>query len=258
MDKYSKIGVFDSGLGGISVLSSIRTCMPNESFVYIGDSLHAPYGTKSREDVVELSKAICNRLIEDGVKAIVIACNTATSAAVEQLRRAYDIPIIGMEPAIKPALSRPEGRVFVFATEMTLKEEKFNALVEKLDTAHRIVKCPAPEWVEVVENAYSDTERVRASVASILSKYDIGKHDSIVLGCTHFVFLKKAISAYYNDSVEMYDGNMGTALQLKNTLSHLELLSDAHEGDVTVVNTKSEDLVELGQQLLEELEMRTN
>lgn len=251
MENNSRIGVFDSGLGGLSVVNAIRACMPNESIIYIGDSLHAPYGTKSKEEVYELSKAICDRFINSGVKAIVIACNTATSAAADRLRELYKVPIIGMEPAVKPALSQVQGRVFVFATDMTLKEEKFNALVEKYDEDHRVIKCPAPEWVDVVENDLEDDERVHEALVSVLSQYDISDKDGIVLGCTHFIFLKEKIEAYYHDKVEVFDGNMGTALQLKNILSSsIGLEASTHKAEIDVINTKSDALMQVSKQLL--------
>ena len=137
LNRQSRIGIFDSGLGGISVLYEIHKLLPNESIVYYGDSGNAPYGVKSKEVVYELSKNICDYLIEnEGVKAIVIACNTATSAAVDKLRGQYNIPIIGMEPAIKPAIVGTKGAIVVLATEMTLKEEKFNNLLHSFEYAN--------------------------------------------------------------------------------------------------------------------------
>lgn len=225
--------------------------MPNESILYIGDSLNAPYGTKSKDEVYELSKAICDRFIEIGVKAIVIACNTATSAAADRLRELYEVPIIGMEPAVKPALAQVQGRIFVFATDMTLKEEKFNALVEKYDTYHRVIKCPAPEWVDVVENHLDEEDRVQEALTLVLKRHDITEKDGIVLGCTHFIFLRAHIEAYYNGKVEVFDGNMGTALQLKNILnSSSDLEPSTHSAEIDVINTKSEVLTQISKQLL--------
>ena len=128
MTSTAPIGVFDSGLGGISVVREIRRDMPNERVLYFGDSANAPYGTKSPEQVRKLSDAIVKRFVEQGVKAVVIACNTATSAAANELRDKYDIPIIGMEPALKVACDRGHGnrqRVIVAATPLTLRERKF-------------------------------------------------------------------------------------------------------------------------------------
>lgn len=250
MDKNSKIGVFDSGLGGLSVLHTLQTILPKESFIYFGDSKNAPYGVKTREEVFELSKAICDALIEKNVKAIVIACNTATSAAVERLRASYDIPIVGMEPAIKPALKHATGQIAVLATEMTLKEEKFLKLVENLEDGYRIEKIPAPEWVDCVENHMFDHDYVNHCVKTFLDAH-VPKSNAIVLGCTHYIFLKKIISAYFNDHIEIFDGNMGTAIQLKNTLASRELLSDLEDSPtLEIINTKSEDFVQKSFELL--------
>lgn len=246
LDKKSKIGIFDSGLGGLSVLHTLSELLPNESFIYIGDSKNAPYGTKTKEEVFELSKKICDDLIAYDVKAIVIACNTATSAAVSQLRDLYSIPIIGMEPAIKPALKQSSGPVVVIATEMTLKEEKFLKLVDSLDDGYRIVKLPAPEWVDCVENHMADVQYVETCVDSFLMQH-IPKAQNIVLGCTHYIFLKDYIRSYYDDKIEIFDGNVGTALQLKNTLESLDCLAEEKETTdterIVVFNTKSEDNV---------------
>lgn len=256
MDKFSKIGVFDSGLGGLSVLHTIRQIMPNESLIYIGDSKNAPYGIKEKSEVLSLSKQVCNTLIENDVKAIVIACNTATSAAVNELRSAYDIPIIGMEPAIKPALRQTDGKVLVLATEMTLKEEKFQQLLDSLEEGYRVIKWPAPEWVELVENHMSDTIRVRSEVEELLSKVT-EKVDAVVLGCTHFIFLKPLIRAYYNNKVEIFDGNMGTALQLKNLLESNHCLNDQIDvGSINIINTKSDVFVEKSYEMFDWLEKR--
>lgn len=250
MNNNSKIGVFDSGLGGLSVLHTLQTLLPNESFIYYGDSVNAPYGVKTKDEVFELSKAICDALVEKNVKAIVIACNTATSAAVERLRVLYDIPIIGMEPAIKPALKHSTGQVAVLATEMTLKEEKFQKLVEALEDGYRIEKIPAPEWVDCVENHLFDEAYVQSCVNDFLETH-ISKVNAIVLGCTHYVFLKNRISDYYGGKVEIFDGNMGTALQLKNTLMSRDLVKDdTLAPTLEIINTKSSDYVEKSHELL--------
>ena len=258
LDRNDKIGIFDSGLGGISVLNTLKSLLPNESYIYIGDSLHAPYGTKSKEEVFQLSKDICDQLIKMGVKAIVIACNTATSAAVSRLRDMYDIPIIGMEPAVKPALRSSEGQVVVIATEMTLKEEKFIKLVEGLDDGYRVEKLPAPEWVDCVENHLHDVPFVQNCVNDFLEKH-IPKASTIVLGCTHYIFLKDYIRQFYHDQIDIYDGNVGTALQLKNTLESMDLIIDAQtqlQPSIQILNTKSESYVEKAYNLLTKMERR--
>ncbi|WP_084388886.1 glutamate racemase [Fusibacter sp. 3D3] len=257
MNNKSKIGVFDSGLGGISVLYEIHKVMPNESIVYFGDSGNAPYGVKTKDEVVELSRRICDHLIEaEDVKAIVIACNTATSAAVDILRSQYSIPIIGMEPAIKPAIVGTEGVIVVLATEMTLKEEKFNKLLYSFEEAHRIIKLPAPNLVDIVENHMDDVEYVKQSISSYLDQIE-AHVEGIVLGCTHFIFLKDFIDEYYDHKVEIFDGNFGTASQLKNVLHTLALLNDeTFEGAISLLNSKDNHFVEKSKDMYQYLRKR--
>ncbi len=241
MNKRSKIGIFDSGLGGISVLKDIHKILPNEDIIYIGDSANAPYGIKTKQEVYQLSRKICEELIENDCKIIVIACNTATSAAVNRLRQELPVPIIGMEPAVKPALVGTEGKILVLATEMTLKEEKFNLLLENFDDHYRVIKEAAPEWVDLVENHLEDQQRVKATVKQVLDRVE-AKVNAVVLGCTHFIFLKDEIDAYYQQSVDIYDGNMGTATHLRNTLISQGLQNDKTEqGTVEIHNSHTQD-----------------
>ncbi len=244
MEKNYPIGVFDSGLGGLSVVRTIRQLLPNESIVYYGDSKYAPYGTKSLEQVVARSADIVGTLLDLPVKAIVIACNTATSAAAEQLRNKYpDVVIIGMEPAIKPALQQSHSKICVLATEMTLREEKFNALIAQLNATNRIVKCPAPQLVEYVESARQDEVQLRAILDELLLD-SCGKVDAIVLGCTHYLFVKAQIQDYLGSHIKVYDGNMGTALHLKNRLEQLDLLADTDaRPELTIYNSAGEGMV---------------
>lgn len=246
-----RIGVFDSGLGGLSVLKTIHEVLPYENLVYYGDSLHAPYGVKSKEEVFQLSKVISDYFVELGCKAIVIACNTATSAAVTRLRSLYDIPIIGMEPAVKPAFMQTEGQVAVLATEMTLKEDKFNALIKELNADQRILKYPAPEWVNCVENHFSDYEYVQQCV-NIFLEENLKNAETLVLGCTHYIFLKPFIENFYKGRIKIFDGNMGTALQLKHALSSVGMLNKEsfQMGNIEIFNSKSEAYVNKSYDLL--------
>ena len=154
MDNSKKaIGVFDSGLGGISVLRDLKKLMPNEDFIYFGDSAYAPYGIKTKDEITKRCVEIIDFFIEKGVKAVVIACNTATSAAIKELRETYNITIIGIEPAIKPAVeSKKQGKIIIMATTMTLAEKKFNNLMDKYKDEREIIKLPAPGLVEFVES----------------------------------------------------------------------------------------------------------
>lgn len=253
MRAESPIGVFDSGLGGISVLSSIHQLLPREDLIYIGDSKYNPYGTKSKEEITNRCIAICDQFIELGVKMIVIACNTATSACVPLLREKYDVEIIGMEPALKVACDRgPNQRVAVWATDFTLREKKFAALMHRFDQDHDIYKVPCPQLVRIVEE--DDLEN-KERVDQVLQEYieQSGPVDSIVLGCTHFVFFKQLLADKLSNSIELIDGNEGTARHVKDLLQKQSLLNTAGSGSISWINTLPEK-VDLSKRLFNYME----
>jgi len=219
------IGVFDSGMGGISVLAELMEWMPNESFVYFGDTMNAPYGVRTKKEVRDLAFDACEYLSEKRVKAIVVACNTATSAAISDLRKNFPIPIVGMEPALKVAVeSRPRGAVLVMATPMTLKEKKFHDLMECFSQECRIETLPAPGLVDLVERGVLEGDEVEEELRGCLGDLAEKGVSTIVLGCTHFVFLDEAISKIYGH-VSLVDGNKGTARHLMNLLTGRDLLN---------------------------------
>ncbi len=253
MKRHYSIGVFDSGLGGLSVVKTIRQLLPNESIIYFGDSLNAPYGEKSTEYVLQRSETIVQMLLQKSVKAIIIACNTATSAAAEQLRKKYsNIIIIGMEPAVKPAIEQlVHGKICVLATAMTLREAKFNALIKQLNVADRIVKCPAPQLVEYVESGVADNQQLKQILDQIVgtAKADIS---AVVLGCTHYLFVKDAIQDYFGQNTPIYDGNVGTVLHLKNNLiTHNLLAKSTDQFNLTIENSAGIQMVQKSYQMLE-------
>ena len=252
MDKTAPIGVFDSGMGGISVLGELQRYMPTENYIYYGDSANAPYGAKSTQELIELSIHVSDYLIEQGVKAIVIACNTATSAAVQVLREKYDIPIIGMEPALKPAVKGTEnGRVAVMATEVTLREKKFSELMNQLDSACPIEKVPCPDLVPLVEEGLVRGEMIENAIKRCFTGVNIEEVSSVVLGCTHFVFLKEAVKAVLGDHVQIYDGNFGTVRHLRNKLSKLgQLNTDNERSEIKIINSLSQEMVLRSSELL--------
>lgn len=222
----SAIGVFDSGMGGISVLRDIVKLMPNERYIYYGDSANAPYGIKRKEEIIELSIKVCDFLVSKGVKAIVVACNTATSAAVKILRDRYLIPIIGMEPAVKPALNIAKGKnIVVLATPITLKETKFKSLLNRLNAEKRVLKIPAPKLVELVESGDIDCTITKKIVKDYIKNVDMSEVGAIVLGCTHFVFLKEILKEVIDYDIPIIDGNRGTATHLKNLLELQQMLT---------------------------------
>ena len=217
-DYENKILVFDSGAGGISVLRELVKLMPNEDFIYFGDSKNAPYGTKSLDEVKELTFAVVERYIERGVKGVCVACNTATSAAVATLRKKYpDLPIVGIEPAIKPAVEAfPGGKVLVLATPMTVALPKFNGLYEKYKEQAEIIPLAAPGLMEFVESGEISGEKIETFLSALLSPYK-DKVDAVVTGCTHYIFAQEAIVRVLGD-VKLFDGGFGTAKYMKKIL----------------------------------------
>ncbi len=248
--------MFDSGLGGISVLRELRALMPGENYLYFGDSANAPYGTRSLEEVRALTLQNIGMLYERGIKAAVIACNTATSAAVSALRERFrDIPIIGMEPALKPAaLAHPGGTVLVLATPLTLREEKFSHLLEHYQDGARIVPLACPELVEFVERGELESEALLQYLRARLDAYR-DQADAAVLGCTHFPFLRAAIRRVLGAKTVLYDGGAGTARQTQRQLQmHGLLLSSGKEGSVALENSRNDPReLALSQFLLSEI-----
>lgn len=253
MDQSQAIGIFDSGLGGISVLKEMRLLMPQEHFLYFGDSAYAPYGIKEKEEITKRCIAICDDLVARGVKAIVVACNTATSACVDVLRARYALPIIGMEPALKVACELgKQQHIIVMATPLTLKEEKFAKLMERFQDDHVIYRQPCPRLVEIVEqDELGNRELVFAQLQEYLFRYDLSKIDSIVLGCTHFVFYRSYFEELLPAHIHLIDGNHGTGMHLKELLIQSGQLCTHGKGSVHIENScPDESLIRLCEKLL--------
>jgi len=238
------IGVFDSGVGGISVLRELVGQMPSEDFIYFGDSVHAPYGTKPLEEVRQLTINNVRFLLESGAKSIVVACNTATSAAVAQLRKMYpDVPLVGIEPAIKPAaMYKEDSCVVVMATPMTLKQEKFQNLMHQYKDMADIVPLPCPGLMEFVERGVLSGEELTRYLEGLFASVNNKKIDSIVLGCTHYPFVKDVIQVIAGDSVMIFDGGEGTAREMKRRLKEAGLLNQSgKKGSVKFINSLDTD-----------------
>lgn len=237
------IGVFDSGVGGISVLRECVKIMPNEDFIYYGDSKNAPYGTKPTEVVRELTIAQVKRFLEIPIKGCVIACNSATSAAVRVLREMYpNLPLVGIEPALKPAsLYKRDPRVLVLATPMTIKEEKFKNLLAKYEDKATIYGLPCPGLMEYVEEGKYDTSEVSNFLEELLAPYRGGVIDAVVLGCTHYPFVKDKISQVLGPGVRVFDGGEGTAREMRRRIDVAGLLTDKTTRGEVVFENSSED-----------------
>ena len=221
------IGVFDSGIGGISVLKKIIQVLPKEKYIYYADTDNVPYGTKPKEDVKQYINKAIEFLISKDVKAIVIACNTATSIAVKDLRSKYTIPIIGIEPAAKPAVeNRGEKRVLIMATPTTIREEKLKYLLEKLNAQEEVDLIAMPKLVEFAEKEDFNSKEVEDYIRNQLKEYNLEAYSELVLGCTHFPFFKELLSKIFPKETQIIDGSIGVANRLKNVLSEKELLGN--------------------------------
>lgn len=219
------IAVFDSGVGGISVLRQLVREMPQERYLYYGDSANAPYGTRPTQEVRELTLEAAQTLMTYGLKALVVACNTATAAAITDLRRIYpDLIVIGIEPALKVASDHfPGGHIGVMATQVTLREEKFDLLLHRFTDNCQVTKIPAPGLVELVEQGLGDSPACEALLRPILEPYQ-GQLDALVLGCTHYPFAAPVIRRILGSHTALVDGGPGTARETKRRLEAAGLL----------------------------------
>ncbi len=221
------IGVFDSGIGGISVLAEIIKILPHEEFIYYADTLHSPYGSKSEDVVRSLSIKAAEFLSRRGIKSLVVACNTATCAAIAEIRKMFSFPVIGMEPAIKPAVeSKPGGKILVMATPLTLKSRKFHELVYKYKHLSEIVPLPCPGLVDIIEHGHIQGQVIQEYLSPMFSQINRDDISTIVLGCTHYVLIKNEIVKAAGSNITVIDGNSGTARHVRNVLQSKILLAD--------------------------------
>lgn len=232
--KRNPVAVFDSGMGGVSVLRELYRLLPNEDYIFFGDSAHAPYGTKTTEEVRRRTIEAVEDLLKRHAKAVVIACNTATSAAIRALRELHpDVPMIGLEPALKPAVLENQGKkALVLATPLTLRKEKFRKLVEQYEHLAEICMVPAPGIVELVEQGKTGSKEMKDYLQDVLSPYINQTIAAVVLGCTHFPFAQQDIANVLGEGVRFYDGGAGAARELKRQLQRKSLLNDKTEAGV--------------------------
>ena len=254
--KNLPIGFMDSGLGGLSVLREAVRIMPAEDFIYYGDSLHAPYGTKEEEVIRELTFNVVKILLKQGIKGLAVACNSATSAAVRRLRIDYpNLPIVGIEPAIKPAVvNHKNGRILVMATPMTIRQKKYQTLLERYREQAEIISVPCGGLMEFVERGRIEEDELNAYFEEHLLPYLSEDTETIVLGCTHYPFLKPYLRKFLEPRViDLIDGSLGTSMELKRRLSEKNLLREENrKGYVKIQNsTGRQDMIDLSYRLLE-------
>ena len=246
------VGVFDSGVGGLSLLKCMREELQGENFIYVADSGYAPYGDKPTEYIEKRSFAITDFLVEQNAKAIVVACNTATAAAIAKMRSTYDIPIIGMEPGVKPAISTTQcGTVGIMATAETLKSEKFRLLTDRFCNECNIVTQPCPGLVEQVEQFDIEGEKTRELlkiyVEGLLSK----GADTIVLGCTHYLFLVDLIREIAGDDIKVIDTGTAVAKEVHRRLETSGIMADPESKGKEIFRTSGN--IDNAQKVIEKL-----
>lgn len=226
MKASQPIGVFDSGVGGLTVLREIRRELPNEDLFYVADSGYAPYGDKPMAAIEARSIAITEFLIAQGAKAVVVACNTATGAAAKVLRARYPMPLVAMEPAIKPAVERTRsGVVAVLATRQTLASHNFAVLMQRVGQAAEILLQPCPGLVERVESGDLSGESTRRLLSGYLEPLLAKGADTLVLGCTHYPILTPLIRELAGPEVQVLDSGAGVARQVRRRLDEAGLLA---------------------------------
>jgi len=243
LQKAGAIGVFDSGVGGLSVLRHIRQLLPRERLIYVADSAHVPYGDKSREYIEERSIIIARFLQQQGADAIVVACNTASAAAAATLRKQFNIPIIAMEPAVKPAVSATRsGIVGVLATTGTLASARFAALLERYAGDVEIVTQGCPGLVEQVERGELNSAHTRELIERYTAPLLARGADTLILGCTHYPFLAALISELVGREVTLVDTGAAVARQLQRRIE--SELQDRRSGDATAQFFTSGDVAQ--------------
>ncbi len=222
-----KIGILDSGIGGLTVLHQAMRTLPKEDFIYYADTDNVPYGTKSRDEIIGYVDHAVKFFIKQEAKAIVIACNTATSAAIDYVRGKYSLPILGMEPAVKPAVERCNGkRVMVIATPLTVKEEKLHHLIQQVDDEHIVDLLPMPDLVTFAEAGNYDSPEVYEYLRKQLAGYELENYSALILGCTHFNYFKDTYRRIFPEDVAFIDGSVGTVNHLKHILEEKGLLEE--------------------------------
>ena len=241
MKKIQPIGIFDSGIGGMSVMLNIQSLLPDESLVYVADSLYAPYGLKSNSVILERSKAVIDYLIKkEFVKLIVVACNTATASSIRELRQIYKIPIIGMEPAIKPATkSTTSKKVGILATNGTLESAKFNALLEAYSGDIKFYTQPCPGLVEVIEQGKINDLSTKILIKKYLDQFIKNEVDTVVLGCTHYIFIRELIQEIIGPNVEVIDTGLAVAKQVKSKLENHSLQNYLKEKNYSIYSNSN-------------------
>jgi len=240
------IGFFDSGVGGISLLKEAVSLMPYENYIYYGDSINVPYGDKNELEIKSLSLSCGDFLFRMGVKAIVMACNTATSTSVQMMRQLYQIPVISIEPAVKPAIEAlGDGYIIVLATPATIQQERYNKLLERIGSLEKIINIPLSRMAQMIEKYDLDGPEIGEYLREHLLPHKGKRIDGIVLGCTHYSFIaeriQKTAREIFSGPCEIFDGKTGTVKQLKRVLEQNGLLNIDNNNPTVSFMTSGDD-----------------
>lgn len=229
------IGVFDSGLGGLTVLKEIRKILPNENIVYFGDTARVPYGSRSKDTIIQYTFQAINFLLSKNVKAIVIACNTATARALKESNEKYDIPIIGViEAGARTAAYSTKNKIVgVIGTEGTINSKAYNVEIEKIDKDIKIIDKACPLFVPIVEEGWANTDVASLTAKRYLDELINQDIDSLVLGCTHYPFLKRTIGEVVGEKIRLVNPAKETAIDLKEILEQKDLIRIANCSDIS-------------------------
>ncbi len=249
------IGIFDSGIGGISVLNHAMQEMPTENFIFYGDSANAPYGEKSENEIASLSIACGDFLCQKGVKMLVMACNTATSASVWQLRDKYNIPIVSIEPAVKPALKN-DGKVLVLATPATISQNRYNLLLDKIGQRERVINVPCEGLAKLIEEGDFTSFEIYDYIEKKLTPHANYGVTSVVLGCTHYSYISDVIESIGTrvfNKCEIHNGMYGMIRQVKRLLKQYDL-ENRNGGNIELFSSGSESNIKRYFDILEKLQ----
>jgi glutamate racemase len=239
-DDSGSIGILDSGVGGLSVMRHIAKELPHEDVLFFADSIHCPYGRRTYDEIQNLTSGIAHFLVSQGAKIVVVACNTASAAALEHLRERFDVPVVGMEPALKPAAEHSGSKVVgVIATEVTFQGALFASLMERFSNGVDVLTRSCPGLVEQVEAGLVAAPTTREMLEACLAPMVEAGVDSLVLGCTHYPFLRPLMEEILGDGVEIFDPGLAVARQTAKVLDKDGLLRQGGEGQYTFYTSGS-------------------
>lgn len=239
------ICIFDSGIGGITFLKEAYQALPGEYFIYYADTDNVPYGTKSRHEVKKLVFKAVEFLSGLNIKILVVACNSGTSAAINDLRKKYTFPIIGMEPAVKPAIEKTKDkRILVLSTTLTMNEEKLKNLITNIDKNNKVDKIAMDKLVKFAENFIFDSDELYKYINDKLDVLNNGQYSTVVLGCTHFIFFKDIIKKLIPNEIEIIDGNSGTLKNMINIMKRKNILNQYNNGSISFYSSGKNDAQE--------------